>query len=108
MKAMVFRSQGAALNMKDWGSIVDLANMKIPHDISMFSASIINYEAPHHSGIHDFTELMFFTEGAGVVKVEETSFSIEQGCLLVIPAGMDHGVVTLKGKSLKAYVLHLK
>jgi len=94
--------------IKDWGVITNLMNKTSLGVATDFSLSLISYAKDHFSGTHEFTELLYVTQGEGTANVGNQTLPIVKGSLVVIPAGVEHGITKVDVGPIEVVVLHLR
>ena len=93
---------------KDWGNITDLMNKASLGVDADFSLSLISYSKEHYSGSHEFTELLYVTQGEGLASVGGQDIPVSKGSLVVIPKGVEHGITKVVKGPIEVVVLHLR
>jgi mannose-6-phosphate isomerase-like protein (cupin superfamily) len=92
---------------KEWGRMAGIVNAEAAGDSGPYSVSLIEYEAPHFSGSHDDTELIFLLSGRGKIAIGDRTASIQAGSLVTIPKMTPHGIVEVSEAPIKALLIHV-
>ena len=108
MKTFHIDTEKLPKDVKEWGSIVNLANTQIAGTAAEFSLSLISYEKEHYSGFHNDTEYIYIIEGKGRAKIAGDEISFVKGSLLVIPAGTEHEISEVKNSPIRAFLIHVR
>ena len=101
-------SRSMKKTIKDWGAITDLMNKASLGVAADFSLSLISYAKEHFSGTHKFTELLYVVQGEGTANVGGQETPVFKGSLVVIPAGVEHGITKVGVGPIEVLVLHLR
>jgi quercetin dioxygenase-like cupin family protein len=95
-----------AASKTDWGKVKNVFNSKSMQSASGFTLGQIVYEAPHFSGTHTDNEAIRVLAGAGVATIGGQKIPFTPGCLLLIPAGVPHGITEVTGGPVECLVIH--
>jgi quercetin dioxygenase-like cupin family protein len=90
----------------DWGSVKNVFDAKAMSSTSGFSLGQIIYGAPHFSGRHEDNEVIQVLEGEGVATIDTQKIAFRPGCLLLIPAGIPHGITEVTRGPVTCLVIH--
>lgn len=108
MKTFHIDTENLPKDVKEWGSIVNLANTQTAGTAAEFSLSLISYEKEHYSGFHNDTEYIYIIEGKGRAMIAGDEISFAKGSLLAIPAGAEHAICVVEQGPVRALLLHVQ
>lgn len=108
MKTFHIDTENLPKDVKEWGSLVNLANTQTAGTAAEFSLSLISYEKEHYSGLHNDTEYIYIIEGRGKVKIAGNEIAFGKGSLLAIPAGTEHGISEVENNPVRALLIHVR
>lgn len=108
MKTFHIDTENLPKDVKEWGSIVNLANTQTAGTAAEFSLSLISYEKEHYSGFHNDTEYIYIIKGKGRAKIAGNEIAFGKGSLLAIPAGTEHEISEVKNNPVRAFLIHVR
>jgi len=74
--------------------------------IGSFSLAEVIYGSLHHSGVHDDHEVIYILQGDGSFSLDGNVLEFTVGSVVSIPAGVDHGIVSIIKAPVRALVMH--
>jgi quercetin dioxygenase-like cupin family protein len=106
MSTYMIDAAKVAATKTDWGTIKNVFDGKSVQSGSGFTLGQIVYEAPHFSGTHTDNEAIHVLAGKGVATIGDQKVPFTPGCLLVIPAGIPHGITEVTRGPVECLVIH--